>query len=98
MRASEAKVLDTARRSPVPFSHARAIESGEPARQAMATTQELLKDVEQMQRRLKIASLQGAYAVIRKLAINKGWSYREQNELLNQAEAIQWAIDELGAP
>jgi hypothetical protein len=61
----------------------------------MPTTQELLKDVEEMQRRLKIASLQGAYAVIRKLAGNNGWGYREQKELLNQAEAIQWAIEEL---
>lgn len=61
----------------------------------MPTTQELLKDVEVMQKRLKLASLQGAYAVIRKLATNDGWGYHAQKELLNQAEAIRWAIDEL---
>lgn len=61
----------------------------------MPTTQELLKDVEAMQHRLKIASLQGAFMVLRKLASGNDWEPRQRKELLNQAEAIQWAIDEL---
>lgn len=61
----------------------------------MPSTQELLRDVEELQDRLKIASLQGARMIILKLSQNKDWGYKQQKELQNQVEAIQWAIDKI---
>lgn len=58
-------------------------------------TAEMLKDVERMQEQLKIASLQGARMIILKLSQNKDWGHKQQKELQNQAEAIQWAIDKI---
>jgi hypothetical protein len=58
------------------------------------TTEELLRDVEAMQRKLRLASLEGAYQLLRKLA-EKDWEYHQRKEILNMADSARWAIDEL---
>lgn len=61
----------------------------------MNSTAALLKEVQDTQFKLKIMSLLGAAAIIRKLVDSKRWTYSQKKELLVQVETIQWAITEL---